>query len=419
MNEIIDIDRQDRQDDAPADERAVDHLAADHRAIANRMELYHQQEEAAGMAFWHPRGFALYRAVEDYVRRRMRRAGFREIRTPQLLSRGLWEKSGHWEKFRAGMYAFGEDEAAQALKPMSCPAHIQIFRQRQRSFRDLPLRYCEFGACHRDEPSGALYGLMRTRAFTQDDAHIFCAPEQVEGEVARFCRMLGEVYRDFGFSDVRVAFSTRPDQRAGSEADWDRAEAMLAAAARAAGLYYEVAPGEGAFYGPKLDFHLRDSHGREWQCGTVQLDRVLPERLDVHYVDSGGERVRPIMIHHAVLGSVERFIGVLLEHHGGDLPLWLAPDQVLVASVDEGQADYAERVAERFERAGFRAATDPGPARVARKVVEARRLGIPVFAAVGAREAAAGTVSLRRRDGRQVVLTVAEAIDVLRPEAIR
>ena len=391
----------------------------DHRAIANRMDLFHQQEEGPGMVFWHPRGFAIYRIVEDYVRRRMRRAGFREIRTPQLLARSLWEKSGHWEKFGDNMFSLGENGHVHALKPMSCPCHVQVFNKRLRSFRDLPIRLAEFGACHRDEPSGALQGLMRTRAFVQDDAHIFCAEDQVVDEVARFCGLLGEVYADFGFEDVRVAFSTRPEVRAGDDAVWDRAEAALEAAAKAAGLDYHPDPGEGAFYGPKLDFHLRDSRGREWQCGTVQLDMVLPERLDSRYADAEDRRVRPVMIHHAVLGSVERFIGILLEHHRGRLPLWLAPDQIVVASIGRDQAGYAEQVAAEFADLDFRVVTDTSGERLSRKIMDAREAGIPILMAVGKREEADGTISMRRHDGAQDVLSIEAAIAALKPVGFR
>ena len=391
----------------------------DHRAIGNRLDLFHQQEEGPGVVFWHPRGTAVYRVIEDYVRRRMRRAGFQEIRTPQLLARSLWEASGHWEKFGESMFAFADGERAFALKPMSCPGHLQVFNKRTRSYRDLPLRYCEFGACHRNEASGALHGLMRTRAFVQDDAHIFCAEEQIEGEVQRFCELLRAVYGDFGFPNFTVGFSTRPTLRAGSDALWDRAEAMLEAAARAAGLDLRLQPGEGAFYGPKLEFILRDRQGREWQCGTIQLDFVLPERLRAEYVDADNQRRRPAMMHQAVLGSIERFLAMLLEHHGGDLPLWLAPEQLVVASIGEAQAPYAERVADAFAQAEFRVALDIRAERLPRKIVEARENGIPLLLAVGAREAKDGTVSLRYRDGRQSVLPLVAAIEALRPEAFR
>jgi threonyl-tRNA synthetase len=391
----------------------------DHRAIGNRLDLFHQQEEGPGVVFWHPRGTAVYRVIEDYIRRRMRRAGFQEIRTPQLLARSLWEASGHWEKFGDSMFAFEDGERAFALKPMSCPGHLQVFNKRTRSYRDLPLRYCEFGACHRNEASGALHGLMRTRAFVQDDAHIFCTESQIESEVQRFCELLRAVYADFGFPEFVAGFSTRPAVRAGSDALWDRSEAMLLAAARAAGLDPHLQPGDGTFYGPKLEFALRDRQGRAWQCGTIQLDFVLPERLGAEYVDADNQRRRPAMMHQAVLGSIERFLAMLLEHHGGDLPLWLAPEQLMVASIGEAQAAYAERVADAFAQAEFRVAFDTRSERLPRKIVEARENGIPVLIAVGAREAERETVSLRYRDGRQEVLPLAGAIEALRPQAFR
>jgi threonyl-tRNA synthetase len=391
--------------------------ACDHRAIANRMDLFHQQEEGPGMVFWHPRGFAIYRVIEDVLRHRMRRAGFLEVRTPQVLARTLWQQSGHWEKFGAHMFSLAEQEPGLALKPMSCPGHVQIFNKRLRSFRDLPMRLCEFGICHRDEPSGALQGLMRTRSFVQDDAHIFCEEGQVQAEVARFCGQLKRIYADFGFTDTRVAFSTRPAVRAGSDALWDRAEAALEAAARAAGLDYQIDAGEGAFYGPKLDFFLRDRRAREWQCGTIQLDYVLPERLDTCYTDARGQRVRPVMIHHAVLGSLERFVGIVLEHYQGQLPLWLAPEQVVVASIARPHNVYAERVGEAFVAEGYRTVIDVRAERLSRKVVDAREAGIPILLAVGAREARDGTVCLRRRDGEQEVLPIGAAAHALRAEA--
>ena len=391
----------------------------DHRAIGNRLDLFHQQEEGPGVVFWHPRGFTLYRVIEDYIRRRMRQAGYREVRTPQLLARSLWEASGHWEKFRANMFVVEDGERAFALKPMSCPGHVQIFNKGVRSFRDLPLRLCEFGACHRNEPSGALHGLLRGRAFVQDDAHVFCTEPQVEAEVVRFCALLRSIYADFGFPDFAAGLSTRPDVRAGSDEMWDRAETMLASAARAAGLDPRAQPGEGTFYGPKLEFALRDRQGRDWQCGTIQLDFVLPERLDAGFFDGDGRRERPALLHHAVLGSMERFIGMLLEHHKGDLPLWLAPEQVIVASIGAAPADYAERVVAELAGAGLRAVADARPERLARKIVDARRNGIPVLAAVGAREAASETVSLRWRDGKQASMPIGEAMAALLADATR
>lgn len=389
----------------------------DHRALGNRLGLFHQQEEGPGVIFWHPRGAALYRTLEDYIRRRMRQAGFREVLTPQLLMRSFWERSGHWERFGDSMFAMGEGEHVLALKPMSCPGHIQIFNKRVRSYRDLPIRFCEFGACHRNEPSGALQGLMRTRAFVQDDAHIFCREDQVEDEVARFCHLLRSVYADLGFPDFSVGFSTRPVQRAGSDAAWDRAEAALSNAARLAGLDYRLQPGEGAFYGPKLEFILPDSHGRAWQCGTVQLDFVLPERLDAAYVDANSRRMRPAVIHHAILGSLERFVAILLEHCRGNLPLWLAPEQIVIAPVAGEQSQYAHRVAESFERAGLRILLDDRPHRLPRRIVDARANGIPVFVTVGAREERNGTVSIRLRDGQSRSMQLDEAVKFYCAEA--
>jgi threonyl-tRNA synthetase len=389
----------------------------DHRALGNRLDLFHQQEDAPGMVFWHPRGAVLYRVLENYIYQQMRRAGFHEVRTPQLLARSLWERSGHLEKFGQNMFMVDDGERVLALKPMSCPGHIQIFNKRVRSYRDLPLRLCELGACHRNELSGALSGLMRTRAFEQDDAHIFCRSDQIDEEVHRFCVLLKAVYLDFGFSDYAVKLSTRPLVRAGSDAVWDRAEAALESAAKASGLDYSVQPGEGAFYGPKLEFLLRDSHGREWQCGTLQLDFVLPERLDAEYVDHESHRVRPVMIHHAILGSLERFAAILLEHHRGDLPLWLAPEQVVVASVSDSQIEYARKVAAVFGRDGLRTVLDDRAETLSRRVVYAFESGIPVFAAVGARDEQDGTVAIRRRAGKPVTMAIAEAARELRLEA--
>ncbi len=386
----------------------------DHRVIARRMDLFHQQEEGPGMIFWHPRGFVIYQLIEEEIRKRMRAAGFKEVRTPQLLDRALWEASGHWQKFSEEMFVFEDGAQQRALKPMNCPGHVQIFKSRLRSFRDLPLRLSEFGACLRNEPSGALLGLMRTRAFVQDDAHIFCLEEHVEEEVAQFCRLLKAVYARFGFEDVTVGLSTRPDQRAGEDAVWDRAEDMLAVAATAAGLDYRLQPGEGAFYGPKLEFVLRDIKGRSWQCGTIQVDLVLPERLDAAFTDSDGKRHRPIMLHQAVLGSIERFLGVLLEHHGGNLPFWLAPDQVAVASVGPEQAAYAEAVAADLSAAGLRAVADIRGERLGKKVMDARNLGIPGFAVVGPEEAAGGSVALRLGKGPSADILRANLAEHLR-----
>ncbi|HEV2678574.1 MAG TPA: threonine--tRNA ligase [Aliidongia sp.] len=384
--------------------------AQDHRALGNRLDLFHQQQEGPGMVFWHPRGVALWRVIEDHIRRRMRRAGYREVRTPQILARSLWERSGHWEKFGEDMFALEVEGRALAVKPMSCPCHIQIFNKRVRSFRDLPMRYFEFGAVHRSEPSGALHGLFRTRGFVQDDAHVFCREDQVEAEVRRFCRIQTALYADFGFDEVEVRFSTRPEVRAGSDDVWDRAERSLEAAARAAGLDPILQPGEGAFYGPKLEFHLKDRLGRSWQCGTVQLDFVLPDRLDAAYHDEANGSSRPVILHHAVLGSLERFIGILLEHHDGHLPPWLAPEQVLVASINKEAAPYACKIEQALADAGLRVAFDDGPDTLPRKIVEARERGIPLIAVIGKREARERTVALRHRDGRQEILELAQAV---------
>lgn len=391
----------------------------DHRVLGTKLDLFHQQEEGPGMVFWHPRGFAIYRVVEDYIRRRMREAGFQEIRTPQLLSWSLWEQSGHAEKFANEMFRVNSGNRPFALKPMSCPGHIQVFSKRVRSVHELPLRYCEFGAVHRDEPSGALQGLMRTRGFTQDDAHIFCAEDQVEAEVQRFCELLRSIYADFGFGSLLVFFSTRPMRRAGSDAVWDRAEAALAMAARKAGLDFAIKTGEGAFYGPKLEFCLRDSHGRAWQCGTVQLDFVLPERMGAEYVDSNNQRKPPVLIHHAVLGSLERFIGMLLEHHRGALPLWLAPEQILLANVGPEQEGYLRKAAAALGREGYRVSVDVRRERLSRKIAEAHDQGLPLVAVAGEREAERGSLSFRWRNGRQEELSIAEAARRFRAEAFR
>lgn len=369
------------------------------------------------MVFWHPRGWELYRVIEDYIRSRMRGAGFKEIRTPQLLARSLWEQSGHWEKFGENMYSLVDGERAFCLKPMSCPCHVEVFNQRGRSYRDLPIRYSEFGACHRDEPSGAMQGLMRTRAFVQDDAHVFCTVDHIEAEVRSFCDLLKGIYSDLGFPNFKVAFSTRPVQRAGTDMVWDQAEAALSNAARSAGLDFFVQEGEGAFYGPKLEFHLADARGRDWQCGTVQLDMVLPERLGAEFVSEANTRETPVMIHHAVLGSMERFVGVLLEHYEGWLPVWLAPDQVVVASVSAASADYASHVQSLLLRSGIRTNLDTRAERLPKKIVDARENGIPIVAVVGGRDQENQSVSLRSRDGSQRTMNLADAREQIEREA--
>ncbi len=391
----------------------------DHRRLGREMGLFHLQEEAAGSVFWHDKGWRLYRICQDYVRMRLERAGYIEVNTPQLVDRSLWEKSGHWEKFREHMFTTETgDDRVLALKPMNCPCHVQIYRQGITSYRDLPIRMAEFGSCLRYEPSGALHGLMRVRAFTQDDAHIFCTEDQITSESTAFCDLLMSIYRDFGFEDVTVKLADRPPVRAGSDAVWDRAEAALRDAVDAAGLTYTLNPGEGAFYGPKLEFVLRDAIGREWQCGTLQVDFVLPERLDASYVGEDGEKHRPVMLHRAILGSLERFIGVLIEHYAGHLPLWLAPLQVVVATITNDADPYAAEVLAALRAAGLRAEADTRNEKIGYKVREHSLAKVPVLLVVGGREAEARTVAVRRLGGRaQEILALDEAIDTLKREA--
>jgi threonyl-tRNA synthetase len=393
----------------------------DHRRIGRDMDLFHVQEEATGSVFWHPKGWKLYRAVEDYMRRRQNASGYQEVRTPQLVDRVLWERSGHWEKYREHMFiaTVEHEEKTLALKPMNCPCHVQIFRHGLRSYRELPLRMAEFGACHRYEPSGALHGIMRVRAFTQDDAHIFCTEAQIPEETAKFVALLRSVYMDFGFESFRIKFADRPDVRAGEDDMWDRAEAALRDACALAGVDYELNPGEGAFYGPKLEFVLRDAIGRDWQCGTLQVDYVLPDRLDAEYVGEDSARHRPVMLHRAILGSFERFIGILIEQYAGRFPLWLAPVQVVVASIVTDAAEYAETAAAALRAAGLEARADIRNEKINAKVREHSLAHVPVLAVVGRREAEQGTVALRRlgSDGQEV-LALDEAVTLLAREAM-
>jgi threonyl-tRNA synthetase len=392
----------------------------DHRRLGREMDLFHLQDEAVGSVFWHPLGWRLYRTVEAYLRRRLDAAGYQEVRTPQLVDRSLWEKSGHWEKFGAHMFtAQVEDEhRTLALKPMNCPCHVQIFTQRVRSYRELPLRLAEFGSCHRYEPSGALHGIMRVRAFTQDDAHIFCTEEQIGAETVRFMALLSTVYRDLGFPEFQVKFADRPPVRAGSDETWDRAEAALREACAEAGVAYTLNPGEGAFYGPKLEFVLKDAIGREWQCGTLQVDFVLPERLDAEYVAMDGTRKRPVMLHRAILGSFERFLGILIEQYAGRLPLWLAPLPVVVATIVSDADAYAAEVGRALEAAGLAVEVDSRNEKINAKVRDWSLRHVPAMLVVGRREAEAGTVALRRLGAsEQEVLPLADAVARLAAEA--
>jgi threonyl-tRNA synthetase len=391
----------------------------DHRRLGREMELFHIQEEAIGSAFWHPKGWQLYRTVQNYIRNRLEKAGYVEVNTPQLVNRSLWEDSGHWEKFRGDMFISEAEDKILAIKPMNCPCHVQIFRHGTKSYRDLPLRMAEFGSCHRNEPSGALHGLMRVRAFTQDDAHIFCTEDQITEETKIFCDLLMSVYKDFGFEDVVVKFSDRPEVRVGDDATWDKAEKALTDAVNAAGYDYELNPGEGAFYGPKLEFVLRDAIGRDWQCGTHQVDFVLPERLDANYVGEDGEKHRPVMLHRAILGSFERFIGILIENYAGRFPFWLAPLQVVVATITDDAKPYAEKVLEVLKDAGLRAEADLRNEKINYKVREHSVQKVPVILVVGAREAEENTVAMRRLGGKdQEILALETAIDTLRQEAV-
>ena len=369
----------------------------DHRKLGRALGLFHLQEAAAGSVFWHPKGWVLYREIENYMRRKLDAAGYREVKTPQLVDRSLWEESGHWDKFGENMFtATSEDDRTLALKPMNCPGHVQIYKQGITSYRDLPLRLAEFGSCHRNEPSGALHGIMRVRAFTQDDAHIFCTEEQINSESVIFCALLLDIYKDFGFEDVRVKFSDRPEVRAGDDAVWDRAEAALREATKAAKLEVTENPGEGAFYGPKLEFVLRDAIGREWQCGTLQVDFVLPERLDAEYVTEAGSRARPVMLHRAILGSLERWIGILIEQYSGRLPGWLAPTQCVVAPITEAANAYAEEVEALLAASNLRVETDLRNEKISYKIREHSVAKVPYIVIVGAKEAESKSVVLRR-----------------------
>jgi threonyl-tRNA synthetase len=392
----------------------------DHRRIGRDMGLFHLQEEAVGSVFWHPKGWKLYRKCEDYMRRRLDAAGYLEIKTPQLVDRVLWERSGHWENYRANMFVVrvDEDEKTLALKPMNCPGAVLVFNQGLRSYRELPLRLAEFGQDHRYEPSGALHGIMRVRAFQQDDGHIFCTEDQIGAETIRFASLLSSVYRDFGFPEFRVKFSTRPEVRAGSDAIWDKAEGALERACAEAGVEYTINPGEGAFYGPKLEFVLRDAIGRDWQCGTLQVDFVLPERLDAQYVAEDGLRRRPVMLHRAILGSFERFLGITIEQYAGRFPMWLAPVQAVVATIVSDADAYAAEVAAALRGAGLSVELDTTNQKINAKIREHSVQHVPVIAVVGRKEAEERTVALRRLGGQaQEVMALEAAVAVLKAEA--
>jgi threonyl-tRNA synthetase len=405
----------------------------DHRRLGQEMDLFHLQSEAQGSVFWHPKGWAMWRALEAYMRRRLDAAGYQEIKTPQLIDNKLWVASGHWGKFRENMFVVpdevpGTEEGKpvlsgkgdlMALKPMNCPAHVQVFKQGITSYRDLPLRLAEFGTCHRNEAHGALHGIMRVRQFTQDDAHIFCTHDQLVDETVAFCSLLDAIYRDLGFPDYQVKLATRPEQRVGSEESWDRAEADLETALKATGLAYELLPGEGAFYGPKLEFHLKDAIGRTWQCGTLQLDPQMPERLEASYVGEDGDKHAPLMLHRAILGTFERFLGILIEHHAGKMPLWLAPVQAVVATIVSDADAYAEEVAGELRRAGLRVETDLRNEKINYKVREHSLVKVPNLLVIGKREAEERTVALRPlgTDARQEVLPLDALVQRLRSEA--
>ena len=387
----------------------------DHRKLGREMDLFHLQEEAQGSVFWHPKGYRIYRLLENYIRARLEEADYQEVKTPQLIDRALWEASGHWEKFRENMFTVDDEgDRVMAIKPMNCPAHVQIFNQGIKSYRDLPLRMAEFGCCHRNEAHGALHGLMRVRQMTQDDAHIFCREDQITSESVAFCSLLESVYEDLGFTDIVVKLATRPDVRAGTDETWDRAERGLEDALVAANLPYEITPGEGAFYGPKLEFHLKDAIGRSWQCGTLQLDFVLPERLDANYTGEDGNKHRPVMLHRAILGTLERFIGIMIENYAGKLPLWLAPVQVVVATITSEGDDYAQEVAKLLEARGLRVETDLRNEKIGYKVREHSLQKVPNIIAVGGREVEERTVALRQLGEQgQKFMRLDEALDAL------
>ena len=408
------------------EEQLKDHLfyleeaeKRDHRKLGPAMGLFHQQEEAVGNVFWHPKGWTLYQTLQNYIAKRLAPEGYQEVKTPQMVDKSLWEASGHWGKFRQNMFAVHDDEdKILAIKPMNCPCHVQIFKQGIKSYRDLPLKMSEFGSCHRNEPSGALHGIMRVRAFTQDDGHIFCTPDQIIEETKSFCALLKSVYADLGLTDIRIKFSDRPETRAGSDEVWDLAEKSLMDATKASGLEFELNLGEGAFYGPKLEFVLKDCLGRDWQCGTFQVDFVLPERLDAEYVGEDGKRHRPVMLHRAILGTFERFIGILIEHYAGKFPVWLAPLQVVVASIATDVNPYAEKIHALLKEKGIKVQLDTRNEKINYKIREHSHQKVPYILAVGKREAEENTVSVRQIGSQeQSVMTLDEFVEKIVAEA--
>ena len=391
----------------------------DHRKLAKQLDLFHVQDEAPGMVFWHPKGWLIWQQIEQYMRRMLSRNGYLEVRTPQVMDRSLWERSGHWENYRELMFTTESEKRDYAVKPMNCPGHVQIFNQGIKSYRDLPLRLAEFGSCHRNEPSGALHGIMRVRGFVQDDAHIFCTEDQVQSEAAAFIDLLRQIYRDFGFDDILIKLATRPEKRIGAEESWDRAEAALGRALDGKGLAWQLSPGEGAFYGPKIEFSLKDSIGRVWQCGTLQLDFALPARLGAEYVAEDNSRHVPVILHRAILGSMERFIGILIEHHAGAMPPWLAPTQAVVMNISEGQINYADVVTERLRAVGLRVEADLRNEKITYKIREHSLQKLPYLLVVGDKEVAAEAVAVRMRGGGDLgQIPLAALVGRLQAEAL-
>lgn len=389
----------------------------DHRKLGKELELFHFQDEAQGMPFWHPKGWSVYSTLERYIRRKLQKGGYVEVKTPVMVDRKLWEQSGHWEKFRENMFTVESEDKTHALKPMNCPCHVQIFKQGIKSYRDLPYRMAEFGSCHRNEPSGGLHGLLRVRNFVQDDAHIFCTEDQINSETVAFCKLLLEVYKDFGFEKVKVKFSDRPDVRAGDDAVWDKSEGALKSAVEEAGLEYEMNPGEGAFYGPKLEFVLTDAVGRDWQCGTVQVDFVLPERLGAEYISDQGSKERPVMLHRAIIGTFERFMGILIEEYAGKFPLWLAPIQVAVVGITNDLDSYVEQINTKLIGAGVRSELDISREKVNYKIRNFSNQKVPIIAVVGKKEQESGTVTLRRLGvEEQETVSIDELIQMVQTE---